>query len=173
MLTTATANPNAFIELPGSAGERWTCFFAPFAPYPDVPDEVVLLSYGRNTAESGLERLRYGGSRNFAFSLERTRVLAGAWPSAEPSSAPEYLLRSGRFVAVVPSIDPRWAPAVPADAPVGRIAGSGATEEEASAAVLALGVRAFVGRIEYLVYCETGGDIGGIEKSPTGFVAGW
>jgi hypothetical protein len=171
--TALAASPNAFVELPGSVGERWTCFFAPFAPYPQAPREVVLLSYGRTTAESGLERLRYGGSRYCAFSLERTRVLAGAWPSAEPLSAPAYLLRPGRFVAVVPSINRRWAPAVPAVAPVGRIAGSGATEQEACAAVLALGMRAFVGRIEYIIQCETGGDIGGIEKGPAGLVFGW
>ena len=40
MSTTELSNPNAFVELPGSAGERWTCFFAPFAPYPSVPNEI-------------------------------------------------------------------------------------------------------------------------------------
>ena len=165
--------PNAFLELAGTSGERWACFFAPFAPYPSVPDEIVLLSQGRDTPETGLERLRYGGSRHFAFSLERTRVFDTPWPSLEPRTTPAYLVRAGRHVVVVPSIDPRWAPDAPADAPVGRIAGSTDTQAEADAIAIQLGHRSFVGRVEHVIHCETGADVGGIQKGPEGLVVGW
>lgn len=139
------------------------------------PDEALSVYDGGETPDSALDRAREGGSRNYSFTLERLFISEVTWPFSEPETALSYIIRKNHFVVLVPSISLYHSVSCP---PLNlpsfvRIAFVSSDENEARMFIEKLGIRSLLGKVHSVVYCDTGGEIGGIQKEDKKLWAGW
>jgi len=164
----------ALFALDGGAAPRFlVCVPARTYAYPVFPDSVWLCHPGGETLEEARAASMQANAGEWVIIVERIDVMGEDWPASDRPCVPDYLLREGTWLVLVPS--PRLVPSwiSPRACLVARVAHAGEDEGLACGALAAEPARALLGRVCTLESVEAGAVVRWLRKDATSIWGGW